>query len=129
MNCGPPTVHENVAVWGGAAMLSGSRDGGARAVVLAGALLPVSESGPGMVLRAPVCRLLYRQSTQSRSFYSAAPSLQEASTMDVLRACCAGLDVHKQEVVVCVRELTNGGSVRQEVRTCRTEANALLEVA
>jgi transposase len=48
--------------------------------------------------------------------------------MDILHSCCAGLDVHKQKVVVCVRKLT-GGSVRQEVRTYRTETNALLEMA
>jgi transposase len=48
--------------------------------------------------------------------------------MDILHSCCAGLDVHKQKVVVCVRKL-QGGSVRQEVRTYRTETNALLEMA
>src|SRR4029079_19569971 len=50
-------------------------------------------------------------------------------TMDILHTSCAGLDVHKQEVVVCVRKLTDGGSVRSEVRTFRTETNALLEMA
>jgi transposase len=48
--------------------------------------------------------------------------------VDILHPCCAGLDVHKQKVVVCVRKL-QGGSVRQEVRTYRTETNALLEMA
>jgi transposase len=48
--------------------------------------------------------------------------------MDILYSCCAGLDVHKQKVVVCVRKLT-GGVVRQEVRTFRTETNALLDMA
>src|SRR4051812_17437429 len=48
--------------------------------------------------------------------------------MDILHPCCAGLDVHKQKVVACVRKL-HGGSVRQEVRTFRTETNALLELA
>ncbi len=48
--------------------------------------------------------------------------------MDILHPCCAGLDVHKQKVVVCVRKL-QGGSVCQEVRTYRTETNALLEMA
>jgi len=48
--------------------------------------------------------------------------------MDTLYPCCAGIDVHKTNVVVCVRKL-NGGKVRQEVRTFRTETNALLELA
>jgi transposase len=48
--------------------------------------------------------------------------------MDILYSCCAGLDVHKQKVVVCVPKLT-GGVVRQEVRTFRTETNALLDMA
>jgi len=48
--------------------------------------------------------------------------------MDILQPCCAGLDVHKEKVVACVRKL-QGGSARQEVRTFRTETNALLEMA
>lgn len=48
--------------------------------------------------------------------------------MDILHRCCAGLDVHKQKVVVCVRKL-QAGSIRQEVRTFRTETNTLLEMA
>jgi transposase len=48
--------------------------------------------------------------------------------MDILYPCCAGLDVHKEKVVVCLRKL-HGGSLRQEVRTFRTETNALLDLA
>ena len=48
--------------------------------------------------------------------------------MDVLHPCCAGLDVHKEKVVACVRRVV-GGKARQEVRTFRTETNALLELA
>jgi len=48
--------------------------------------------------------------------------------MDILYSCCAGLDVHKETVVACVRKLT-GGAVRQEVRTFRTETQALLDLA
>jgi transposase len=48
--------------------------------------------------------------------------------MDILHSCCAGLDVHKEKVVACVRKLT-GGAVRQEVRTFRTETHALLNMA
>ena len=84
-----------------------------------------------MVLRTPDCRLL-AESTQSRLFYSVAippaATLGGVFTMDILYPCCAGLDVHKEKVVACLRKLT-GGSVRQEVRTFRTETNALLEMA
>jgi len=38
------------------------------------------------------------------------------------------LDVHKETVVACVRRQV-GGKVRQEVRTFRTETNALLQLA
>lgn len=48
--------------------------------------------------------------------------------MDILHRCCAGLDVHKEIVVACVRRWV-GGVVCQEVRTYRTETNALLELA
>jgi transposase len=48
--------------------------------------------------------------------------------MDILHPCCAGLDVHKEKVVACVRTL-QGGKLRQEVRTFRTETNALMEMA
>jgi len=49
--------------------------------------------------------------------------------VDTLYPCCAGLDVHKQVVVACVRKPSPGGRVRCEVRTFRTETNALLEMA
>jgi transposase len=48
--------------------------------------------------------------------------------MDILHRCCAGLDVHKEKVVACVRQ-SDGGRVRQEVRTFRTETNQLLALA
>jgi transposase len=48
--------------------------------------------------------------------------------MDILYPCCAGLDVHKEKVVACVRK-RQGGSVRQQVRTYRTQTNALLDMA
>ena len=67
-------------------------------------------------------------------FYSvAAPpavarSIDGVSVVDTLYPCCAGLDVHKQVVVACVRK-SNGAKVHKEVRTFRTETNALLEMA
>ena len=48
--------------------------------------------------------------------------------MDILHPCCAGLDVHKEKVVACMRR-SEGPKVHQEVRTFRTETNALLELA
>jgi transposase len=49
--------------------------------------------------------------------------------MDLLHRCCAGLDVHKEIVVACLRKVVDGGKLRQEVRTFRTETNALLDLA
>jgi transposase len=48
--------------------------------------------------------------------------------MEILHTCCAGLDVHKETVVACLRRLVEG-KVRQEVRTFRTETNQLLTLA
>lgn len=48
--------------------------------------------------------------------------------MEVIYARCAGLDVHKQTVVACVR-LAEGGTPRQEVRTFPTTTSALLALA
>jgi transposase len=48
--------------------------------------------------------------------------------MEILHTCCAGLDVHKETVVACLRRLVEG-KLRQEVRTFRTETNQLLALA
>ncbi len=45
--------------------------------------------------------------------------------MKVLYPTCAGLDVHKDSVVACVR-VAEGGCVRQDVRTFETTTSALL---
>jgi transposase len=39
--------------------------------------------------------------------------------MEVLYPQCAGLDVHKETVVACVRRMA-GGTVKREVRTFKT---------
>jgi hypothetical protein len=44
--------------------------------------------------------------------------------MDVIHARCAGLDVHKQTVVACVR-VAAAGRARHEVRTFATTAAGL----
>jgi transposase len=48
--------------------------------------------------------------------------------MDVLHARCAGLDVHKDTVVACVR-LAAGDEVRQETRSFPTTTQGLLALA
>src|SRR5579875_3218217 len=48
--------------------------------------------------------------------------------MEVLHARCAGLDVHKDTVVACVRIVENG-TVRREVRTFETVTAALCELS
>ena len=45
--------------------------------------------------------------------------------MDVIYPRCAGLDVHKQTVVACVR-IAQGGAPKQEVRTFETTTSGLL---
>jgi transposase len=48
--------------------------------------------------------------------------------MDVLYPCCAGLDVHKASVVVCVRD-ARGSAVVKTVRTYGTTTDQLLALA
>lgn len=48
--------------------------------------------------------------------------------MDILHTCCAGLDVHKEKVVACLRRV-EGNKVHTQVRTFRTETNALMDLA
>jgi len=48
--------------------------------------------------------------------------------MEVLHPICAGLDVHKETVVACVRHMS-GGEVKSEVRTFATTTGALLDLS
>jgi transposase len=48
--------------------------------------------------------------------------------MEVLYPHCAGLDVHKETVVACVRHMVNG-TVKREVRTFRTTTKDLLALS
>ena len=48
--------------------------------------------------------------------------------MEVLYPHCAGLDVHKDTVVACVRHMVNG-SVRREVRSFKTTTKELLALS
>jgi transposase len=49
--------------------------------------------------------------------------------MDTLYRCCAGLDVHKDTVVACVRRADGRGHTRQQTRTFGTMTGQLLELA
>jgi transposase len=48
--------------------------------------------------------------------------------MDILHPHCAGLDVHKDTVVACVRHCTPQGKVTQQTRTFPTHTTALLSL-
>lgn len=48
--------------------------------------------------------------------------------MEVLHPICAGLDVHKETVVACVRRMS-GGRVKTEVRTFSTMTGSLLDLS
>lgn len=48
--------------------------------------------------------------------------------MQVLYPRCAGLDVHKDTVVACVRVM-EGGEIKTEVRTFKTMTSQLLELS
>ena len=48
--------------------------------------------------------------------------------MEVLHPHCAGLDVHKETVVACVRHMTNG-SVKRQIRTFNTTTKELLALS
>ena len=48
--------------------------------------------------------------------------------MDAIYACVAGLDVHKQTVVACVRRWDGRGRVSKQVKTFGTMTRDLLEL-
>ena len=48
--------------------------------------------------------------------------------MQVLIACCAGLDVHKDTVVACVRRIDDRGQPCEEVRTFGTMTSELIRL-
>jgi len=49
--------------------------------------------------------------------------------MDILHACCAGLDVHKDTVVACIRRIGPAGQAEDQVRTFGTMTADLLGLA
>lgn len=46
-------------------------------------------------------------------------------SLDVMHACCAGFDVHKETVAVCVRRVTESKQIEKVVHTYRTETRDL----
>jgi transposase len=48
--------------------------------------------------------------------------------MEVMRHCCAGLDVHKDTVVACVRHTRRDGKIDEQVGTFKTTTAGLLEL-
>jgi transposase len=49
--------------------------------------------------------------------------------MDIIHACCAGLDVHKRTVVACIRRIGPDGAASREVRTFGTTTAELLALS
>ena len=49
--------------------------------------------------------------------------------MEIVLGCCAGMDVHKDSVEVCVRRMGEGGKVEQQVRHWGTMTRDLVEMA
>jgi transposase len=49
--------------------------------------------------------------------------------MDIIYQCCAGLDVHKQTVVACIRRVGPDGAVNPQVRTFGTMTAELLALS
>jgi transposase len=77
------------------------------------------------------CRLPLWESTQSRLLFCSMSSREEfleITPMDIVYEACAGLDVHKETVVVCVRRRDGKGKVRQETRTFSTMTSRLLDM-
>src|SRR3984957_3593772 len=83
-------------------------------------------------LRTRNCRLPPRESTQSRLLLRPLSSRGEPRgdyVVDIVYPCCAGLDIHKETVVACVRRHGGQGPARQETRTFGTATHALLALA
>src|SRR5947208_652414 len=51
------------------------------------------------------------------------------TTMETIARCCAGLDVHKTNVVACVRRIDPAGRVHESIRTFGTMTAELLALS
>ena len=48
--------------------------------------------------------------------------------MEVVYPCCAGIDVHKETAVVCIRRARTGDEAQEQVRTFATTTTGILEL-
>jgi len=72
------------------------------------------------------------ESTQSRLLVHSVSSQPEplgVRLLDTVYTTCAGFDVHKATVVVCLRSQDTKGKVRQKTRTFGTTTDALLNLS
>jgi len=53
----------------------------------------------------------------------------QEETMEIIASCCCGLDVHKKNVVACLRRVDAAGRLHKEVRTFSTMTADLLALA
>jgi transposase len=50
-------------------------------------------------------------------------------TMQIMHACCCGLDVHKKQIVACLMRFNAAGQQQQELRTFGTMTQDILALA
>ena len=88
---------------------------------------PASESGLGVAANPRLC---LEHVEQIASFVDAFRLLATALEcfMQPLYPHCAGLDVHKDSVVACVRHLRDGDKGTEEIQTFRTTSRGLFEL-
>src|SRR5580693_5391120 len=86
--------------------------------------------GPGILEHSRLWRRLATAASTSSRFPSTGIPRRRCGggTMEVLYPHCAGLDVHKDTVVACVRHMATG-SVEREVRTFKTTTKDLLALS
>src|SRR6202040_1553566 len=86
--------------------------------------------GPGILEHSKFWRRLATAASTSSRFPSTGIPRRRAGrgTMEVLYPHCAGLDVHKDMVVACLRH-TVDGTIKREVRTFKTMTAALLDLS
>lgn len=70
-------------------------------------------------------RLIHFWHPSARSFFYKERAMK---AMEVIHPCCAGIDVHKETAVVCIRRSQPGDEAHEQVRTFATTTRALLEL-
>src|SRR6478735_8850248 len=86
--------------------------------------------GPGILEHSRLWRRLATAASTSSRFPSTGIPRRRCGggTMEVLYPHCAGLDVHKDTVVACLRHMATG-SVERKVRTFKTTTKDLLALS